>query len=124
MNRRNFITLTSLCMVGAGTPVVTSAQAPQEPVYIYAYQEGEDPNNHVKHTLFIIGDGAKGAARYTAASFVNGKRSSLASSGSGTYTTAGDSITVKAGKLDGNGPFKKGESIEIGEQKFVFAMKM
>ena len=124
MNRRNFNSIASLSAFGVFTHLSASAQTNKEPVFIYAYQEGTDPNNHEKHTLFLIGEGEKGTARYTAASFSNGTRYSLATSGSGTYAIEGESITIKAGKLEGTGTHKRGEFVEVGTQKFVFARKM
>lgn len=102
----------------------TQAAPAKLTTYVYAYQEGSNPNNHVKHTLFLIGDGPSGQARYTAAAFQNGARYSLASSGNGTFTITGSELVVKAGGLDAKGVIKPGESIEFGPQRYSFAMKM
>jgi hypothetical protein len=94
------------------------------PTYVYAYQEGSDPGNHIKHTLFLVGDGSSGPARYTAAAFQNGARYSLTTSGNGTFTISGSELAVKAGGLDAKGVIKPGEYIELGSQRYSFAMKM
>jgi hypothetical protein len=71
-----------------------------------------------------MGDGPSGQARYTAAAFQNGARYSLATSGSGTYTISGAEIVVKSGGLDAKGTIKPGEYIQLGQQRYSFAMKM
>jgi hypothetical protein len=111
----------SLCLAAA--PAVI-AQAKREPVFVYAYQEGEDPNEHVKHTLMLVGEGDEGAARYTAASFSQGKRYSLAVSGSGSFSIDGEVLKIRAGKLEGTGVIRKGEFIQVGEQRFRYATRL
>ncbi len=124
MNRRALSSALAAALISAFFSDPVLAQGARETIYVYAYQEGVAPNDHTKHTLFIVGDGDKGASRYTAASFSNGRRYSLASSGSGTYSIEGEAITIKAGKLEGTGVFKRGEYIEIGTHKFIYATKL
>ena len=113
-------------MSGCATPPSqsgTSALA-RLPAYMYAYQEREDPKDHVKHSIFLIGDGPTGVVRYTAAAFRDGARYSLASSGNGKFTVIGSEITINAGGLNGTGTYVPGKSITINGMDFSFAMKM
>jgi hypothetical protein len=113
--------LFSACATQPSQPAQNSLSGPTD---VYSFQEGDNPNNHVKHTLFLIGNAASGPARYTAAAFVNGTRSSLSSSGGGTYSVAGNEITIRAGALNGKGVFLPGKQVDIDGKKFTFAMTM
>lgn len=124
MNRRTALTRLAQVVTAAAWMPGALAQPTRQALHIYAFQEGEDPNNHTKHTLFLVGDGDSGPARYTAASFSNGTRFSLASSGSGTFSIQGEVLTLKAGKLEGTGVIKKGEYVEVGGLRFAFARTM
>lgn len=113
----------------AGPTTEMAAQPAKQPIYVYAYTEGgkKKPQKGeavFTHTLFIMGDGTAGNARYSAAAFENGARASLTTSGDGTYSIAGTAITVKAGGLDAKGTIKPNEYIELGGNKYTFAMKM
>jgi hypothetical protein len=119
------IPVLALLLCACATQNVSTQASPAKlTTYVYAYQEGSNPNNHVKHSLFLIGDGPSGQARYTAAAFQNGARYSLASSGNGTFTISGSEVVVKAGGLDAKGAIKPGEYIEFGSKRYSFAMKM
>lgn len=96
----------------------------RQPAYMYAYQEREDPKDHVRHSIFLIGDGPTGFVRYTAAAFKDGARYSLASSGNGRFTITGAEITINAGGLNGTGTYIPGKAITINGMQFSFAMKM
>ena len=108
----------------AGQPAATPVQPAKQPAYVYTFKEGSGDKKYTLHTLFIIGDAASGAARYTAGAFDNGARGSLATSGFGTYSIAGPAITVKAGGLDAKGTIKPNEYIDLGGHRYAFAMKM
>lgn len=116
--------LPSLLIACTAQPLTPQPSASRLTTYVYAYQEGNDPKDHVKHTLFIVGDGPSGMARYVAASFKDGARYSLASSGNGSYRIDGEKITVKAGALDATGVIKTNAYVELGTRRFSFAMKM
>jgi hypothetical protein len=120
--------LLAVTILLAGCAAVPIPQArttiASQATYLYFHQQGDDPKNNVKHSLFLTGDGTNGLVRYTAAAFNNGTRYSLTSSGNGTFTSSGSEITIKAGGLDGRGEFIPGKSITINGMTFSFAMKL
>jgi hypothetical protein len=124
MNRRHSLTFLTCTPGLLWSATAAIAQPAKQPIHVYAFQEGDDPSQHTKHTLFLVGDGDAGVARYTAASFQNGTRYSLASSGSGTWSAEGEVFKIKAGKLEGSGVIKRGEFVQVAGLRFAFAMKM
>ena len=44
--------------------------------------------------------------------------------GNGIFTISGSELAVNAGGLDAKGVIKPGEYIELGSQRYSFAMKM
>ncbi len=93
-------------------------------MHVYVCIEGEPSAKHVKHTLFFFGEGNEGTLRYVAASFENGKRYSLASSGTGSFAVQGDSVLIKAGGLNATGTFHRKDRVVMGHLTFTYEMTM